>query len=295
VTMGAGAGRVMAMALVLSVLWPAAHGTCHEPALCGTCAGTGSPLAFAAPLPTTLRRGPAVRRRGALALSAGLRKWLGLGGGRDRNKQKQAVTEVNGSGLTEEEKLEAARLRRRALVVQDPAYRAKLQKQGTLPVQVPSGCPARPACPSPPARPARRLARTLHSRLTASERPRDLARYPVRAEQTPSSGQCWSGFISCHGVSASPAWQDVRAPQAPPRSGSQVFSTSSGFPASSFPGKPAEATAPPPPENPAEAEARRLRQLALQEDAARTLGKNAGTHSPKSSMSRPHIGNILGH
>jgi hypothetical protein len=42
--------------------------------------------------------------------------------------------------------------------------------------------------------------------------------------------------------------------------------------------------APPPPENPAEVEARRLRQLALQEDAARTLGKNAGTHSPKSSM-----------
>ena len=200
------------------------------------------------------------------------------------------------AGLTDEEKLEAARVRRRALVVQDPAYRAKLQKQGTLPVQVPSGCPGRRA---PAAHPARRLARALHSRLTAIERPRDLARCPVRAERAPCSGQCWSGVVSCHGVSPSPAWQDVRAPQATPRSGSQVFSTSSGFPASSFPAKKAEATAPPralpPPENPAEAEARRLRQLALQEDAARTLGKNAGTHCPKSFMSRFHIGNIIGH
>ena len=44
--------------------------------------------------------------------------------------------QTNGPGLTEEEKLEAARVRRRALVVQDPLYRAKLEKQGTRPVEV---------------------------------------------------------------------------------------------------------------------------------------------------------------
>ena len=76
-----------------------------------------------------------------------------------------------------------------------------------------------------------------------------------------------------------PAWQDVRAPQAPSR-GSQVFST-----ASSAPAQPTKAAAPPPvplaPEDPAEAEARKQRQLALQQDAARTLGKNAAAFSGK--------------
>ena len=49
---------------------------------------------------------------------------------------KVSISQTNGPGLTDEEKLQAARLRRRALVVQDPTYRAKLQKQGSLPVEV---------------------------------------------------------------------------------------------------------------------------------------------------------------
>lgn len=93
-------------------------------------------LAFQPTLPSRMTR-ESGRRRGALALSAGLRKWLGFGGNeRQQDKWKQAVTEVNGPGLTDEEKLEAARVRRRALVAQDPTYRARLQKRGTIPIEV---------------------------------------------------------------------------------------------------------------------------------------------------------------
>jgi hypothetical protein len=182
--MAAGAGRGLALALVLAVLWPGhTHGTCHEPALCGVCAGAGARLAVQgaprAALPRRADRAAHPRRRGALALSAGLRKWLGLGDdGRQQDKWKQAVTEVNGPGLTDEEKLEAARVRRRALVVQDPAYRARLQKQGTLPVQVLFG-PAAP--PHPPARGVARLSARTRQRGGARQRsPQRSRRDPDR-------------------------------------------------------------------------------------------------------------------
>ena len=44
--------------------------------------------------------------------------------------------QIHGQGLTDEEKLEAARARRRALVEQDPVYRAKLERQGMIPAEV---------------------------------------------------------------------------------------------------------------------------------------------------------------
>ncbi len=199
------AGRGLGLALVLAVLWPAAHGTCHEPALCGVCAGAGAGarLAFqGAPRVALPRRADSAahprqrQRRGALALSAGLRKWLGLGGsGRQQDKWKQAVTEVNGPGLTDEEKLEAARVRRRALVVQDPAYRARLQKQGTLPVQVPliSSAPPRP--------PVRSVARLSARTRRAGARARGAREQRSRRDPGRRAHSC----LGCAGASAATA------------------------------------------------------------------------------------------
>lgn len=199
--MGDGATTIRALALlVLSVLCPAAHGTFNEREG-GVCRSSAPSrlLAFQPTLPTGLSCN-AGRRRGVLALSSGLRKWLGFGRDDKREQWKQAVTETNGPGLTDEEKLEAARVRRRALVVQDPTYRAKLQRQGTQNVED--------------------FEASRGSRLYSTE-------------QLPRAAALPQSF-------------------APPQ---------------------------PSPETQAEDDARRLRQLELQRDAARTLGKNAASFS----------------
>ena len=169
------ASQTLVLAVVLSVVWPvapwtpaAALGTCRVPPCTGLCPVGPLLSGRRRLLPGRSRVAPARERSAALALSAGLRDWLGLRRNK-REEYKRAVTEVSGQrlrraqsclrplprsllgwgqltgrvcgqihgqGLTDEEKLEAARARRRALVEQDPVYRAKLERQGTIPAEV---------------------------------------------------------------------------------------------------------------------------------------------------------------
>jgi len=90
-------GRALLIVLcALSVLCPAAQGTCNEHVQtpCGVCRSSAL-LAFQPMLPIGLARGEG-RRQGVLTLSAGLRDWLGMGRiGRRKEEWKQAVIEVS--------------------------------------------------------------------------------------------------------------------------------------------------------------------------------------------------------
>ena len=96
--MGLVCGRSRAaLALTLAVLCPSARGT-HNEALCGVCKNTGL-LGFQPVLPVRLCRHPE-RRQGVLALSSGLRDWLGLRRNGRQEKWKQQVTEVSCAAIS---------------------------------------------------------------------------------------------------------------------------------------------------------------------------------------------------
>uniref|UniRef100_A0A7S0NFP6 Uncharacterized protein n=1 Tax=Hanusia phi TaxID=3032 RepID=A0A7S0NFP6_9CRYP len=71
-----------------------------------------------------------------LHVHAGMKDWIKkvVFGDETKSRWKRAVTQyqVVGTGATEEEKLEAARIRRRAFVVQDPKYREMIKTEASF-------------------------------------------------------------------------------------------------------------------------------------------------------------------